>query len=179
MPATRADLIARLDGLGIATSTVEHPPLSTVEESRRLRGRIPGAHTKNLFLKCKKDRLWLLVALEEAAIDLKGLHRLIGAKGRVSFGSADLLRAALGVPAGSVTPFSVVNDPENQVTVVLDTALMRHERLNFHPLENTATTTIARDDLVRFLCACGHRPHIVSVSAEAQAMADEAVAKGG
>ena len=166
MPITRDELLARLAGLGIVTTTVEHPPLFTVEQSRRLRGTIPGAHTKNLFLKCRKDRLWLVVALEDSTIDLKGLHRLIGASGRLSFAGADLLQAALGVAPGAVTPFGLVNDVERRVTAVLDRALMAHERINCHPLDNTATTTIARDDLLAFLRACGHEPRVLPLSAD-------------
>jgi Ala-tRNA(Pro) deacylase len=143
---------------------MRHPPLFTVEESRALRGAIPGGHTKNLFLKDKKDALYLVVAGEEAAIDLKGLHRLLGASGRFSFGSADLLRATLGVEPGAVTPFGAINDTEHRVSVVLDAAMMRHATLNYHPLVNTMTTSIARDDLVRFLEATGHTPRIVPVS---------------
>ncbi|MFL4984677.1 MAG: YbaK/EbsC family protein, partial [Xanthobacteraceae bacterium] len=109
MPATPADLFAFLTRLGIAHHTVTHPPLFTVEQSRALRGLIPGGHTKNLFLKDKKDALFLVVALEDAAIELKGLHRSVGASGRFSFGSADLLRAVLGVEPGAVTPFAVMN----------------------------------------------------------------------
>src|ERR1700681_975846 len=120
MPATPDDLFAFLDSLGILHRTVRHPPLFTVEESRTLRGVIPGGHTKNLFLKDKKDALYLVVALEDAAIELKGLHRTLGASGRFSFGSAELLRATLGVEPGSVTPFAVLNDTDARVTVVLD-----------------------------------------------------------
>lgn len=163
MPATRDDLFERLDSLGIGTATVEHPPLHTVEESRSLRGDIPGAHTKNLFLKCKKGTLWLVVAPEEADIELKRLHTRLGS-GRLSFGKPDLLGEVLGVPPGAVTPFAAINDTANRVTVVLDAALLAHGHLNFHPLENTATTAIAPDDLVAFLKACGHGPMILDVS---------------
>jgi Ala-tRNA(Pro) deacylase len=164
MAATPADLFALLDRLGIAHRTVTHAPLFTVEQSRALRGVIPGGHTKNLFLKDKKDALYLVVALEDAAIDLKSLHRRLGASGRFSFGSADALRDALGVEPGAVTPFAVMNDAEARVTVVLDAAMMTHETLNYHPLDNTMTTSIARNDLVKFLQASGHRPRIVPVS---------------
>jgi Ala-tRNA(Pro) deacylase len=163
MPATPADLFAFLDRLGIAHTTVDHPPLFTVEESRALRGKIPGGHTKNLFLKAKTADLFLIVALEDARIDLKRLHQRLET-GRFSFGSADLLREVLGVEPGAVTPFAVMNDTEGAVTVVLDAAMMRQERLNYHPLANTRTTTIGRDDLVRFLEATGHPPRIVAVS---------------
>ena len=164
MLATPADLFAFLDRLNVPHTTITHPPLFTVEQSRALRGQIPGGHTKNLFLKDKKDALFLVVAAEDAAIDLKGLHRLLGAAGRFSFGSADLLGAVLGVIPGAVTPFAAINDTEGRVTVVLDAAMMTHDRLNYHPLDNTMTTTIARDDLVRFLVATGHQPRIIAVS---------------
>lgn len=162
MAATRDELMARLKRLGIATTTVEHPPLHTVEQSRALRGDIPGGHTKNLFLKCKKGALWLVVALEDEPIDLKRLHERIGS-GRLSFGRAELLLEVLGVPPGSVTPFSLVNDTEKRVNVVLDERMMAIETLNFHPLANTATTSIASGDLMRFVRDCGHEPRVVAV----------------
>jgi Ala-tRNA(Pro) deacylase len=164
MSATPADLFAFLDRLGIAHATVTHPALFTVEESRALRGTIAGGHTKNLFLKDKKDALYLVTALEDAAIELKSLHRLLDASGRFSFGSAELLRATLGVEPGAVTPFAAMNDAGRRVQVVLDAAMMRHETLNYHPLVNTMTTSIARADLVRFLEATGHPPRIVALA---------------
>ena len=164
MPATPDDLFAFLDRLGIAHETVTHPPLFTVEESRILRGQIAGGHSKNLFLRDKKGVLFLVSALEDAAIELKSLHRSLGASGRFSFGSADLMRETLGIEPGAVTPFAVLNDTAGRVNVVLDAAMMGHARLNFHPLRNTMTTTIARDDLVRFLTETGHPPRIVPLS---------------
>jgi Ala-tRNA(Pro) deacylase len=163
-PATAADLFAFLDGLGIPHPTVEHQPLFTVEESRALRGKIPGGHTKNLFLKDKKGALFLVVALEDARIALNALHRQLGASGRLSFGSAEQMLETLGVTPGSVTPFSVLNDTSGRVTVILDREMMRHDVLNYHPLTNTMTTTISRDDLLKFLRATGHEPHIAQVS---------------
>ena len=164
-PANSPDqLFAFLDGLGIAHKTVRHPPVFTVEEARALRGQLPGGHTKNLFLRDKKHALYLVVAPEDADIDLKGLHRLLGATGRFSFGSADLMREVLGVEPGSVTPFAAINDSENRVTVVLDAAMMEHETLNYHPLINTMTTAISREGLVEFLRATGHEPRIERVS---------------
>lgn len=163
MPATRADLFAFLDGLGIRTSTVEHKAVFTVAESLELEQGIPGGHTKNLFLKDKKDRIYLVVALNDARIDLKTLHKTIGSD-RLSFGKAELLEAVLGVKPGSVTPFSVVNDRDARVTVFLDEPMMRYDVLNYHPLENTATTAISRGDLVKFLRATGHEPQIMAVS---------------
>lgn len=163
MPALPDDLFAFLNKLGIAHRTVTHPPLLTVEQSRALRGQIPGGHTKNLFLKDKKEGLFLVVALEDAMIELKHLHHRFG-RGRFSFGPADLLRETLGVEPGSVTPFALMNDAAGRVQVVLDQAMMAHSLLNYHPLVNTMTTAIARDDLVRFLQATGHEPRIETVS---------------
>ncbi|MGH9809656.1 MAG: prolyl-tRNA synthetase associated domain-containing protein [Terriglobia bacterium] len=157
-------LFAALDALGILHKTVKHPPLFTVEQSRALRGQIPGGHTKNLFLRDKKHELYLVVALEDAAIDLKSLHRVLGASGRFSFGSSDLLCEVWGVEPGAVTPFGAINDTRSRVNVVLDTAMMEHETLNYHPLVNTMTTSIARGDLVKFLEATDHLPRIERLS---------------
>jgi Ala-tRNA(Pro) deacylase len=170
MAATPEDLFVYLDRLGIAHSTVDHPPLFTVEQSQALRGQIPGAHTKNLFLKDKKSAIYLVVAPEEATIDLKGLHRLLGATGRLSFGSADLMQEVLGVLPGSVTPFGAMNDAGGRVNVVLDTDLMRHDVINAHPLVNTKTTSLAAQDLIKFLEATGHVPRITAVTGEAPAI---------
>lgn len=164
MPAAPEDLFAFLDGLGIAHETVSHPPLFTVEESRALRGQIPGGHTKNLFVKDKKSRLFLITALEDATIDLKRVHEAIGGQGRVSFGSGELLEEVWGVKPGAVTPFGAINDREGRVTVVLEAAMMRQARLNFHPLVNTRTTGLAGADLVRFLEATGHPPLVVALA---------------
>ena len=164
MPATPDDLFALLDRLGIEHRTVTHPPLFTVEESRALRGEIPGGHTKNLFLRDKKGALFLVTALEDAVIELKSLHRRLGASGRFSFGSAELLRDTLGIEPGAVTPFAAMNDTARRVAVVLDAAMMGQATLNAHPLRNTMTTSIKRDDLVKFLEATGHPPRIVAVA---------------
>jgi Ala-tRNA(Pro) deacylase len=164
MPASPADLFALLDRLGIAHTTVSHPALFTVAESQSLRGSIPGGHTKNLFLKDKKDALYLVTALEDAAIALKSLHRTIGASGRFSFASADTMREVLGIEPGAVTPFAAMNDGAARVSVVLDATLMTHATINCHPLVNTMTTSIGRDDLVRFLTATGHPPRILAVA---------------
>ena len=164
MPATRQDLLARLAELGIATTTLDHEAVFTVAESSKLERELPGGHTKNLFLKDKKGKLYLVVALGHAHIDLKTLPKVLGSD-RLSFGRPELLLEILGVPAGSVTPFALINDKARLVTVILDAGMMRHERLNFHPLENTATTNIAREDLVAFIRACGHEPRILAVSA--------------
>jgi Ala-tRNA(Pro) deacylase len=163
MAATPDDLFAFLDRLGIAHTTVTHAPLFTVEQSQALRGSIAGAHTKNLFLKDKKGALVLLTALEHAMIELKSLHRHIGASGRFSFASAALMRETLGVEPGAVTPFAAMNDRDQRVSFVLDADLMRHETLNAHPLRNTMTTTIASADLIKFLAATGHAARMVAL----------------
>ncbi|RWB54395.1 prolyl-tRNA synthetase associated domain-containing protein [Mesorhizobium sp.] len=164
MPKTEAELYAFLADLGISVSTVRHPPLFTVADSQALRGEIPGGHTKNLFLKDKKDNFFLVTVGEDAEVDLKQIHHLIGAAGRVSFGKPEMLMELLGVIPGAVTVFGLINDTAGRVKVVLDQALMSHEVINGHPLTNEATTTIAAADLVRFVEATGHDPVILKVS---------------
>lgn len=150
-------LFARLEALGIAQRTVEHPPVFTVEEAKALRGNLPGHHIKNLFLRNKKEEMWLVVALEDRAIDLKRLGEALGA-GRLSFGSPDRLRRHLGVEPGSVTPFALVNDETRVVRLVLDRGLAEGGPVNAHPLVNTMTTAIAIADLLRLFEATGHAP---------------------
>ena len=163
MPATREELLARLNSLGIVTKTREHAAVFTVEEARALRGGIAGGNCKNLFLKDDKGSLWLIVCLEESQIDLKAAPVKIGSR-RLSFGKPALLMEVLGVEPGCVTPFGLINDTACRVTVVLDAAMMAHEQVNFHPLQNTATTTIASADLVAFIRSLGHEPNIVAVA---------------
>jgi Ala-tRNA(Pro) deacylase len=150
-------LFARLDRLGIAHRTVEHPPVFTVEEAKALRGNLPGHHIKNLFLRNKKEEMWLVVALEDRAIDLKRLGDVLGA-GRLSFGSADRLKRYLGVEPGSVTPLALVNDETHAVRLVLDRGVASDGPVNAHPLVNTMTTALAPADLLRFFEATGHTP---------------------
>lgn len=164
MPKTPEELFAVLDALAIAHSTKRHPAVFTVAESQSLRDEIPGGHTKNLFLKDKKDQYFLVTVEEDAVVDLKTIHTLIGARGRVSFGKPERLMQFLGVLPGSVTAFGVINDSGHRVRMVLDESLLRHDIINAHPLRNDATTSIGRDDLVRFLQSTGHEPLIVAVS---------------
>jgi Ala-tRNA(Pro) deacylase len=147
------------------TTTVEHPPVFTVAESTELERQIPGAHTKNLFLKDDRGALLLVIAMASTRVDLKLLSRTLEA-GRFSFGKPELLAEILGVTPGSVTGFAVLNDREKRVAVVIDADLMQHQTINCHPLENTATTNIARDDLLRFIRACGHEPRMVNLAGE-------------
>ncbi len=166
MPASRQDLVRRFADLGIAVITLDHEAVFTVAESSKLEREMPGGHSKNLFLKDEKGRLVLVVALGTTRVDIKSVAKALGT-GRLSFGKPELLLEVLGVPPGSVTPFALINDRAQRVTVVLDADMMRHERLNFHPLENTATTNIARDDLVRFIRACGHEPRVLGLAPDA------------
>jgi Ala-tRNA(Pro) deacylase len=160
--AREAALYARLTALGIAWKTYEHAPVFTVEEAAALYTSQPGGHTKNLFLKDKKDGLWLVVARDQLKIDLNALAVVLGAP-RFSFGSPELLGAALGVEPGSVTPFAVMNDVTSKVRLVLDAELMELEPLNFHPLRNDRTTAITAADLLKFVRACEHEPVILSL----------------
>jgi Ala-tRNA(Pro) deacylase len=153
-------LLAYLDELGIAAETVGHAPVFSVEESKELRGVIPGAHCKSLFLKDKKDNLLLVMALEHTRPDLKRLGEALGV-GRLSFGSAGLLWESLSVKPGSVTPFALINDTGTRVRAVLEKALTERELVNFHPLSNDRSTTLSPPDLLRFLEATGHRPEIL------------------
>lgn len=165
MPKTPDDLFAFLDTLSIRTTTTTHPPLYTVSESQALRGTIAGGHTKNLFLKDRKGAYFLLTVEEDASVDLKTVHHLIGASGKVSFGKAEDLYDLLGVTPGAVTVLGAINDEKGAVKIVLDEELMRHEVVNAHPLTNDATTSIAREDLLRFIEATGHQPHVLKLSA--------------
>jgi len=150
-------LLERLNALGIAHRTVEHAPVFTVEEAKAHRGDLPGHHIKNLFLRNKKEEMWLVVAIEERRIDLKRLGERLGA-GRLSFGSPERLRTYLGVEPGSVTPFAVINDTGHAVRLVLDAGLRAPGAINGHPLTNTMTTAVSLDDLLRFFAATGHVP---------------------
>ncbi|MBR7617952.1 prolyl-tRNA synthetase associated domain-containing protein [Phenylobacterium sp. 20VBR1] len=161
---TRPDLIAFFDAHGIDHATTEHEAVFRVGEGEEIKHGIAGAHTKNLFLKDAKGRLWLISAQDTTVIDLKRLHPVIGAA-RLSFGSAELMVDTLGVTPGSVTAFAMINDPDRRVTFVLDQALARSERVNFHPLTNTATTSMSQAGLRKFLAALGVAPLVVDFEA--------------
>lgn len=162
---TAEDLYHFLDELGIRHVTKHHEPVFTVAESVALRDEIPGGHTKNLFVKDKRDQFFLLTVEENAVVDLKTVHTLIGAASKVSFGKPEKLMDYLGVIPGSVTVFGAINDTGHNVTFVLDKDLMQHDIINGHPLSNDATTSIGRDDLMRFLDATGHTPLVLKVTA--------------
>tara|TARA_R110000796_G_scaffold23085_5_gene66406 strand:+ start:309 stop:818 length:510 start_codon:yes stop_codon:yes gene_type:complete len=160
MTATPDDLFAYLDELGIAHTTQWHAPVFTVEEGRELKASMPGGHTKNLFLRDKDGAVILIAAEAHSELKLNRLHRLIGTR-RLSFGPPELMEELLGVTPGSVTAFALMNDREGRVRFLVDAALMAHDPVNFHPLTNTATTAIARDDLERFARATGHGFEVV------------------
>jgi Ala-tRNA(Pro) deacylase len=164
MLTTKDAILARLEALGIEAATTHHPPVFTVEEAQIHTRHLPGGHCKNLFLKDKKDRLWLVTCLDEQRVDLNRLSKLLGAA-RFSFGKAELLREALGVTPGSVTPLAIVNDRDQRVTHVLDAKLLAHELVNCHPLENDATTTLTSADLLRVVRSTGHEPIILDLDA--------------
>jgi Ala-tRNA(Pro) deacylase len=162
-PTTPDQLLARLGDLGIDYALHEHPPLFTVEDSKALRGDLPGGHCKNLFLKDKKKQLWLVVTLEDRPIRMKALEGAIGAA-RISFGKPDLLWETLGIYPGAVTPFALINDTDCVVRPVIDKGMLEHDPLNYHPLTNEATIAVRPDDLLAFITACGHEPLIADLS---------------
>ncbi|MFY0611683.1 MAG: prolyl-tRNA synthetase associated domain-containing protein [Hyphomicrobiaceae bacterium] len=164
MPATREDLFKHLAELGISTTTIDHAPVFTVAESDVLHRDMPGGHTKNLFLKDAKGRLFLIVAESHATVDMKRFHKRIGSA-RLSFGKPDLLEKTLGVQPGSVTALSLINDTDGLVDVIIDEDLMAFDIINCHPLINTATTAVAAQDLIKFMRATGHEPRIMSLDA--------------
>ena len=162
MLKSREHMLAHLDELGIEQHTVLHPPVFTVEQAQEHTSHLAGGHCKNLFLKDRKGRLWLVTCLDEQQVDINRLAKLLGAA-RLSFANALLLDEVLGVAPGSVTPLAIVNDSASRVTAVLDTKLLAHAQVNCHPLENDATTTLASADLLRFIRATGHEPVLLDL----------------
>ena len=144
----------------VAQTTHDHPAVFRVDEGVELKAALPGAHTKNLFLKDKKGRLWLISARQDTVVDLKRADKWIGSA-RLSFGNETLLYETLGVRPGSVTALGLINDPDRRVTFILDKALWDADVVNFHPLTNTATTALAQADFRRFLSLIGREPMVV------------------
>lgn len=159
-PADRAALFAHLDAHHIVHTTMAHKAMFTVEESHEVKENLPGGHTKNLFLKSKDGTLYLICALGETKISINHLHKHLGCK-RLSFGKPELLEQVLGIKPGSVCLFALLNDHENKVHIIFDAALCDHEIVNFHPLENTATTAIAAKDMHVFAKSTGHEPTVL------------------
>lgn len=164
LPTSPSQLLAMLDELNYQTVTHHHEAVFTVEESNSITAKISGGHTKNLFLKDKKDNYFLIVAGHHAKIKLNQAHKLIGAHKRVSFASKEKLMEHLGVLPGSVNAFAPLNDKEGNVSVIIDAPLLKNDFINVHPLTNTMTTTISREDLLAFLEHVNHSPKIVQLS---------------
>ncbi len=165
--ATRADLLAKLSEMGIETRTYDHEPVFTVEQGAEMKRQWPGGHSKNLFLKDKRGRVVLISAKDDTEVPLKHLHKTLDV-GRLSFASPALMVELLGVQPGSVTAFALINARPGSLRFYLDAALMACDPVHFHPLENTATTAIAPDDLLRFALACGHDPEILDLASLAE-----------
>lgn len=162
MPVTPADLFAYLDSLGIEHSTVEHPPLFTVEDGRAWHGRIPGLHCKNLFLKDRDGRFWLVLMPGDKRAMLGLVEKRVGSA-RLSFGKPELLMEIMGLTPGSVTPFGLMNDAAaKRLTVIVDDDLVKSEWVNFHPLHNAASTSLRAADLMKFIRALGYAPLVVN-----------------
>ena len=162
VPSSTDDVLKRLEKLGIATTTYDHPPLFTVEDSKSLRGPIPGDHLKNLFLRGKKSQMWLIVCREDLVVNLKEIGSRLGGQ-RLSFGSPERLFKYLGVIPGAVSPFALINDVNQDVDVILDKGMMSSSLLNFHPITNEKTTSISPDDLLKYIGSCGHQPKIIDL----------------
>ena len=164
---TPEPLRSRFEQLGVSVTTWAHKPVFTVDDGEDVKAALEGGQTKNLFLRDKRGGIWLVTALAETQINLRELSDRLGCA-RFSFGSPELLGEILGVKPGSVTPFALINDRERKVQVVFDQAMMPHKVLNFHPLENTMTTAIAPDGLLKFAASCGHRPIMIDFSVREQ-----------
>jgi len=162
--AGEAELYALFDRHGIAYAHNTHPPLFTVEESKALRGDLPGAHVKNMFLKDRRGQLWLVTCLEHRKIRIRDLEKQIGAP-KASFGKPEVLWEALGIRPGAVSPFGLINDTGHRVRVILDEQMLAVDPINAHPLHNEATTTLSTADFRRFFEITGHAPEIVDFDA--------------
>lgn len=162
MDSARERLFAIFDELGIRHRTVEHPPVFTVEEAERHTGHLPGAHTKNLFLEDRTGGLWLVSCAADQQVRVNALARLLGAP-RMSFAKPERLQEVLGVIPGAVTPFALINDVDRRLRPVVDEKLLRHAEVNFHPVDNAATTTIASTDLLKFMDALGYTPLLIDL----------------
>lgn len=148
-----------------APMITEHRAVFTVAEAHEVERSLAGQNTKNLFLKDKKGGHFLLTAAADAVVDLKRLHGVLGARGRLSFASSERLAEYLGVAPGSVTPLALVNDPDRRVRFALDRTVAMAPLVNVHPLRNTATVSMPQGELAAFFAFCGHEPLVVDLSA--------------
>ena len=165
---------SRFERLRIRALNYSHPPVFTVTEGLPFKGDIPGGHTKNLFLKDKKDQIFLVTALQDTVINLKALHEPLGS-GRLSFGSPGLLQDVLGVIPGAVTPLALCNDMRRRVIPVLDRRLLSCRLVNCHPLRNDMTTGLTPQDLVLYLTDMGYRPVVIDFSGQQPILCTEGI----
>lgn len=147
---------------GINFVELAHPPLFSVGDEIELGVVIPGANSKNLFLKDKKNNFFLVSVLNHKRVDLKAVSKLYG-KGGLSFASAEYLKAHLDLTPGSVTPYGLLNDTENKVTFILDEDFLGHALINFHPLRNDMTVSVAPNDFLTFCTHINHTPSIIHI----------------
>ena len=166
LPTSPEKLLETLQSLDIAYELFHHAPIFTVEEGKHLKPDIPGTHCRNLFLRDKKKAMFLVVAANETAIDLKKLEKILEC-GRLSFGSADRLWENLGIRQGSVNPFCAINDTGHNVEIILDAAMMDAEIVNYHPMDNAQTMGLSPSDLLKFFAHTGHKPRILDLSGAA------------
>jgi Ala-tRNA(Pro) deacylase len=159
----QANLFARFASLGIVAPTVPYPAHATIDEGKRLRGPMAGTFTKNLLLKDKKGRLFLLAIHEDRELNLKTLHAALGANGRLGFASGERMVEVLGLAPGALTPLGIINDRDGLVTIVVDAALLDADQVNFHPLVNTQSTGLSPDELLAFVRSCGREPLVVDL----------------
>lgn len=163
MTDTKQKVYDTLDEMGIGYRSYDHPPVFTVEEAEEYWADIEGVHVKNLFLRDKKGKRHILVVLRhEKGLDIKELEKKIGAD-RLSFASESRLETYLGLSKGSVSAFGLINDTERAVEVVIDSDILREERIGFHPNINTATLTISVEDFQKFLKAQGNKVEYVDL----------------
>lgn len=155
LPTSPEDLFVLLQSLDITYSLHHHPPIFTVAEGEHLKASIPGVHCRNLFLRDKKKNTFLVVLANETAVDLKALEGKLDC-GRLSFGSAERLWDMLGIRPGSVCPFTLVNDKDRAVQVILDEYMMQADIVNYHPLDNAMTIGLTPADLLKFIAHTGH-----------------------
>jgi Ala-tRNA(Pro) deacylase len=162
IPTSPDDLLNILQEIGVAYQIYTHPPIFTVQEGIHLKEKIPGLHCRNLFLKDKKDQMFLVVVANDTSVDLKKLHEMLGC-GRLSFGSAERLFQTLGIYPGSVCPFTVINDKDYKVQVILDAHMMQADLVCYHPLDNGMTISLTPADLLKFFEYTGHSPKILEL----------------
>lgn len=165
LPTSTEQLLGRLQAIDITYKIYDHSPIFTVAEGEHLKKEIPGVHCRNLFLRDKKGVMFLVVAPNDSRVNLKELEGPLGC-GRLSFGSSERLFQHLGIYPGAVCPFTVINDKDHQVQVVLDAQMMEAEIVCYHPLDNAKTIALSPKDLMKFLAFTGHEPKVIDFSGQ-------------